>query len=244
MAAGTLPGSWSEGWGGSRHPAPLPAPLLLVGPSVEPVTLGSVPRGVAGKGNPLWPRRSGQAVLPCQWLLWGRCPQSEGASRSPHGDRSGLPGVGWWHRSCLCPAGGSSVAVGTGERACGWGLRMAPGRVGSLRQGSRLHEQGWREGTGHPKGRGTSVSALQRGLHPHTAGAAQSPPCSAGGWQPLPMGACRGAPLCHWPGRPPHSGRAGPRPGGHRSVLTPSFPLNPRSRPLRRLLFLQPVTCR
>lgn len=58
------------------------------------VTLGSVLREVAGKGNPLWPQRSGPAALPCLWLPWGRCLRNGGATRSPRGDRIGLRDVG------------------------------------------------------------------------------------------------------------------------------------------------------
>ena len=77
------PWSCAAGDGGGRPPRAAGA-----------VTLGSVLREVAGKGNPLWPQRSGPAALPCLWLPWGRCLRNGGATRSPRGDRIGLRDVG------------------------------------------------------------------------------------------------------------------------------------------------------
>lgn len=181
--AGTLPSGWREGWGHSRHPVLPLAPLLLVGaklptdpaslPAVGAVTWGSVPRGVAGKGNPLSRRRSGRAELPCWWLPWGHCLQSGGASRSPRGDRSGLPGVGWWHQSCLCPAGGSGTAVSTrdqalparglgtaGSRGTSPGPELVPGGWGWPGWSSYPYEWGCSRSTEHWRDSGTSVPAL------------------------------------------------------------------------------------
>lgn len=185
-STGTLPSGWREGWGHSRHPVLSLAPLLLVGaklpadpvslPAVGAVTWGSVPRGVAGKGNPLSPRRSGRAALPCWWLPWGRCLQSGGATRSPHGDRSGLPGAGWWHQSCLCPAGGSGTAVSSrdqalpakgqgtaGSRGASPSPEPVPGGWGGQGGVSGCKERGWNRSTGHWRNRGISVPALRQG---------------------------------------------------------------------------------
>lgn len=215
------PWSWGGGW--LRHPSPALAPCLVAGrrdgvaagtllpashpagaeplawsrsrpPAVaEAVTWGSVPRGVAGKGNLLWPQHSGQAALLCWWPPWGRCLQSGAATRSPRGDRSGLPGVGWWHRSCLCPTGGSGAAVGTGEHPRGVSqLESGSRRVGCPGRRSRLHRAGRMEGTGHRRDRGTDASAPRRGLPRHRHAAAPHK-----------------APLCQRPGRPPGSAGSG-----------------------------------
>lgn len=263
-SAGTLPCGWREGWGHSRHPVLPLTPLLLVGaklpadpvslPAVGAVTWGSVPRGVAGKGNPLSPRRSGRAALPCWWLPWGRCLQSGGASRSPHGDRSGLPSAGWWHQSCLCPAGGSGTAVSARHQALparGLGTagspgaspspELVPGGWGGQGGAPVRKERGRSRSTEHWSDRGTSVCASVKGLRPHTVSAAQCPPCSTGRGAPNRELAaeprCAAGPSAlraRW-----GAGSAGPWPGGRRCVLTPSFPINLLSQP-RRLLFLRP----
>ena len=105
-SAGTLPSSRGGGGEGvaaaPRSPQSLNPPCTAELSALPPrppraagaVTLGSVLREVAGKGNPLWRQRSGPAALPCLWLPWGRCLRNGGATRSPRGDRIGLRDVG------------------------------------------------------------------------------------------------------------------------------------------------------